>query len=477
VLEDCKIINSDDLRLKEDKNIPLRLVNFIYSSIKDMRTNVNEESTTLLEKMESIQEDQLSIIKQIVGISEQFASLVQRLDAQLHSIQGTVLRGNTTIVGEMEEWLQSLQHKLISYLNASSCGTIESLGKEIEKWREEQAPKIHAADPAFKSYSETLMSQLQELFLAHRGHSDGNCDFTKMLLVKLESIQGDVSSIRDGVSSLTTSFSSFGEELRQQLKNSDNECVLAKLHEIENIASIIFKEQEEEKALLHAQTARLDVLIQNTHHVPTLMVLIPEVKKGLGKLNFFQDKARLVFFCSVTLEMVPCGKDGGGYEVDTLKPWVKKAIPVLRAGLLLLQLGLSVSGFPIPVAALANAAIDQAGRNQFLKCAADILQQNEAAMDAFGGELFDKGKDSIVDSTLACREAVRNLQLDVAKARTAYEAISSFLTKIDPTLKYLGLFKHVSKCGKVVWLKKNDSEVLKKLMDSDEVNTMPTSLC
>ena len=221
---------------------------------------------------------------------------------------------------------------------------------------------------------------------------------------------------------------------------------------------------------LNAQTARLDVLIQNTHHVPTLMVLVPEVKKGFGKLNFFQEKARLVFYCSVTFEPVPCGKDGGGYEVETLKPWVKKAIPVLKVGLLLLQLGLSASGVPIPVAALANAAIDQAGRNQFLKCAANILKQNETAV----GEVDGKGSDDIfseVDSMTADGEAdkaVRDLQLDDANTRTAYEAVALFLKKVDPTYKYLGLSKRVSRSGKVVWLKKNDPQVLKKFMDSDD---------
>jgi hypothetical protein len=203
------------------------------------------------------------------------------------------------------------------------------------------------------------------------------------------------------------------------------------------------------------------------------MVLVPVVKKGLGKLNVFQDKARLIFYCSVTFEPVPCGKDGDGYEVNTLKPWVKKAIPVLKVGLFLLQLGLSASGVPIPVAALANAAIDQVGRNHFLKCAADILQQNEAAVDAVGGEVVTKGLISEVDSIVAGEEAgkaVRDLQLDDAGTRTAYEAVALFLKKVDPTYKYLGLSKRVSKSGKVVWLKKNDPEVLKKFMDSDGAN-------
>jgi len=40
-------------------------------------------------------------------------------------------------------------------------------------------------------------------------------------------------------------------------------------------------------------------------------------------------------------------------------------------------------------------------------------------------------------------------------------------------LQYVGLDKHVSKSGKVAWLKKNDPAVLKQFMDSDGASMMP----
>ena len=336
----------------------------------------------LLQKLSDMEKHLFEISGQL---KTGFDSLDQRLDAQLLSIQGTLLRGNSTILGDVEKWLQSLQIQLNA--SSSSTGDIESLRREIEMWRK-QVP-----DPAFQGFSESVMTQLKEFVEAKKGDADGYVGFTKTLFEKIDSIQCDVSNIRDSVSSLTAAFSLFGVELRHQLENFNIKSVLSKLQEIENSVSAFSKEQEEEKEqlkvavetlteqisncsklgesttelknLLNAQTARLDVLIQDTHHVPTLMVLVPVVKKGLGKLNVFQDKARLIFYCSVTFEPVPCGKDGDGYEVNTLKPWVKKAIPVLKVGLFLLQLGLLASGVPIPVAALANAAIDQVGRNNF----------------------------------------------------------------------------------------------------------------
>jgi len=164
--------------------------------------------------------------------------------------------------------------------------------------------------------------------------------------------------------------------------------------------------------------------------------------------------------------------------VDTLQPWVKKAIPVLRVGLVLLQLGLSVASVPIPVAGLANDAINQATKNQFLKCAIGFLNQQgtilKVSADALSNTM-SRAKDFIeseVDSKVSVGQEVvlRNLHLNDSNTRSAYESIKSFLEQSDPTLQYLGLEKQVSKSGKVAWIKKNDPEILKQFMDSDGAN-------
>mmetsp|Transcript_7240 Transcript_7240/g.10226 ORF Transcript_7240/g.10226 Transcript_7240/m.10226 type:complete len:633 (+) Transcript_7240:96-1994(+) len=222
---------------------------------------------------------------------------------------------------------------------------------------------------------------------------------------------------------------------------------------------------------INALTARLDSLNENAHHIPTLMALIPVVKKGREKFNFFRDEARLVFFCSVTFERVPCGKNGDGYKVDTLKPWVRKAIPILKVGLMLLQLSLSVPGAPLPLTGLANDLIDLATRNQFLTCTASILDQFEETVLGTAPETISKELNSIEFKRLsptAVKEAIHNLKLNDGTTRSAYEAIAVFLKEADPTLEYIGLTKHVSKSGKVAWLK-NDPQVVKIFMDMKTV--------
>ena len=499
-LSQQSIDNLIDLKFSGTKNTAIR--HFLPKLLKidplTRATVYDLERSSLLQGGASISgstlfQGQQLIMKKLDGISEQleagFSSLAEHLDEQLVSIQGTVLRGNTKILTELEGWLQSLQQKLASYQNFSSSADISSLRKELEKWQENQSLMLQDADAAFHSYSETLMTQLEHLFLAQKSQSVDIEEFMSILLVKMESIHSNVSSIREDISFLMDAFSAFGKELSGQLKNSDNRDVLAKLHEIQHCVASISIEQEKEKKLVEAavekltetnsilsqlgvstseieksliaQTARLDVLIKNTHHIPTLMVLIPVVKKGVQKLNFLRDEARLVFFCSVTLERVPCGKDGDGYKVNTLKPWVKKAIPVLKVGLILLQLGLLASGVPIPVAGLANSAIDQATKKQYLSFAANMLQQQ--------GTVLDVAMDEMHAKTVA-GEAVRDLQQNDSDTRSAYEAISLFLKEVDPTLQYLGLTKQTSRSGKVAWIKQNAPEVLKQFMDTDGAN-------
>ena len=45
VLKHCETINNDDLRLKEDKNIPIKLINSIYMTIQDMRKSPSNYDT------------------------------------------------------------------------------------------------------------------------------------------------------------------------------------------------------------------------------------------------------------------------------------------------------------------------------------------------------------------------------------------------------------------------------------------------
>jgi len=56
VLEDCDQICNDDFGLKEDKAIPIRLVNTIYKAIQDMRKNCASGISTLAFSPEKVME-------------------------------------------------------------------------------------------------------------------------------------------------------------------------------------------------------------------------------------------------------------------------------------------------------------------------------------------------------------------------------------------------------------------------------------
>ncbi len=65
---------------------------------------------------------------------------------------------------------------------------------------------------------------------------------------------------------------------------------------------------------------------------------------------------------------------------------MKKALPLLRLGLMILQIGLLSTGVPIPIAGMANSALDRADKLSFLKSAAGLLQ-DDVSMDAVGSSL------------------------------------------------------------------------------------------
>eukprot|EP01036_Dinobryon_divergens_P030287 gene30287-39508_t len=172
------------------------------------------------------------------------------------------------------------------------------------------------------------------------------------------------------------------------------------------------EQSRQQLVLLSRDTTEIDKKIdihtlENTYNVPTFMVLLPATKKA--------------FICGFTFELVRCGPKGMGYKVKNLKSWVKKALPVLKVGLMLLQVGLLASGMPIPLTGLANSIVSSL--------------------------------DSHADKISA---AIRRLQVadDQERVRSAYETLAAFLKEADHTLENIGMSQQItSSAGKVVWIK------------------------
>jgi hypothetical protein len=309
--------------------------------------------------------------------------------------------------------------------------------------------------------------------------------------------QQQVQHVGDAIARLRADFAEFGVHVRKELRShsSNHTELLTKMQAIDDTVQELTKEQEasRETALKEIQTLEqvkqmlasikkdtsemdknidanerlLRTLVEETHSIPTLMVLLPVLKTGFKKYdprNLYRDQGRLVFICAETKQLVECGPKGKGYKVNTLLPWVKEALPVLKVGLMLLQVGLSASGVPIPLVGLAEAVFGQSDKHSFLKSAAGLLLQDNISPDSLGSDL---------DSAQAEKEvaaAIRGLQLEDHKGniRHAYKVVCAFLKAEDPTLLYLGLVKVISSSGRVGWVK-DDPTVIQKFIENNGV--------
>ena len=169
----------------------------------------------------------------------------------------------------------------------------------------------------------------------------------------------------------------------------------------------------------------------------------------------------LFLICDETKQLVECGPKGKGYYFNTSLLWVKEALPVLKVGLMLLQVELSASGLPFPLAAGSNYVFEKPDKHSFLKSAAGLLQGN-ISPESLGWDL---------DSALAEEEvaaAIRGLHAEgrMGNIRLAYKVICTFLKEVDPNLLYLGLVKVISSSGRVGWVK-DDPTIIQKFIDNN----------
>ena len=302
------------------------------------------------------------------------------------------------------------------------------------------------------------------------------------LATEVSGVQEQVNAIREDIAALHGSFVQFGECVLKELAQNSQQhsMVLERLSAIDAATSSIVQEQtaakeDAEKTMvgleqvkqqmiqfgvsvtdidskIATQTQLLQSLVQNTHDVPTLMVLVPVMPKGLRKfnpMNLIRDRAKLYLICSYSMQPVACGPDGDGYLVTNLTDFAKKALPLLQVGLMLLQIGLLSTGVPIPLIGLAGSAVAQADKLSFLKSAASLLQDG-VSVDSVGSSIDSmQAKDKF-------HRAVRDLEAgeDREKVRTACKIIAAFLESQDRFWKFTGVAKKISRSGKVCWIDK-----------------------
>ena len=140
--------------------------------------------------------------------------------------------------------------------------------------------------------------------------------------------------------------------------------------------------------------------------------------------------------------MVACGCDGKGYCISAPKEWFTKAAPVIKVGLVLLKLGLTAAGIPLPIPGMAG------------------LLQGETMSYVDGAcQLFSSatGSDGVLDAVDKTVDQLLTEVEDIQRSDTAqaYECIKCLLDEKDPQKKFLGM-RLVSSDGVTAWIKDSD---------------------
>lgn len=169
----------------------------------------------------------------------------------------------------------------------------------------------------------------------------------------------------------------------------------------------------------------LNTLVEGTHDIPTLAVILPTVSKGWVKkwnpMGLVTKNYRLFFLCSHTHRIAACGPKGLGYEISSTRPWVKDAAPVLSVGLGALKAALDFVGRPLPLPANVPELLGIENLNRDYLNAVLSLVRNplvEAARDLSPEELARvQVDDKIVGQGYTIRE----------RSRLAYETIKDVL--------------------------------------------------
>lgn len=130
---------------------------------------------------------------------------------------------------------------------------------------------------------------------------------------------------------------------------------------------------------LTEMTDMLHTLIQGTHNIPTLAVIVPEVAESSfhffeNPMHLIKNHFRLYFLCSHTHQVAHCGPAKKGYEITVTREWVKKAAPVIRTGLLLLKLAAMAGGLPIPIPDISPLLQDANKHSEYLAAALCLVE-------------------------------------------------------------------------------------------------------
>ena len=236
----------------------------------------------------------------------------------------------------------------------------------------------------------------------------------------------------------------------------------------DTLKAVVASQIEQQMKSIHNE---LHTIIQNTHTVPTLAIIIKKPPKGMNRFkpsNLITETYSLYFVCSHTLQPVICGPNGDGFVFkkvkDGISSFLKKVSPIIKVSLVLLKVAVSLYGIPLPLPNLNNIGIDAS--NAYLNDSIHTFC-NEYSDNV--PNLLDELESSIMNGLKNSDDIMSKLIMNTQSQREAYEAIISFLDDYKP-LK-LGLVKRTSQSGITQWIK-DDVNVIKSF-DSNDGRRVP----
>jgi hypothetical protein len=202
----------------------------------------------------------------------------------------------------------------------------------------------------------------------------------------------------------------------------------------------------------------MNTLLQGTHSIPTLALLLPKTSAKLWQKadprNLFMDKYILVFLCGQTYQRSPTD-----YPVKMIKEWVVKAMPVLKLGLMLLKAALAAGGIPIPgLSEILGTDFTQ--HVKYVNLAMKHLDKRiNSAVDKIKDGIVEELGDGLdaADDREDLEEIVNRIHSNPEGSRQAYDAIKQLL-KDEDIPSTCGLRQVISN-GKVGWVLDRDDVV------------------
>jgi hypothetical protein len=134
-------------------------------------------------------------------------------------------------------------------------------------------------------------------------------------------------------------------------------------------------------------SAMLETIIIGEHRVPTMMIVVPKKPRSIfGQMKrVFNEKVHIYFVCPMTMRL------GLPYELILPQQWIVKVAPLIKLSLMLLKIGLTCAGLPIPIPQF------NLGENIFF----DMLRDMERMLDVEqleNADFVDSGISELMDS-------------------------------------------------------------------------------